>query len=263
MLQKPYTHFDFEKLIIKKKFQKILLHRVALLAVLTLLLTDNSFSQDSIQYIPDGTEGEQLEAVTSDTVPQKWRDKRWRLFPGKISTFKFGGGFLYEFAAYSQDKTARHQMDSLGESLEPTFAVRDFRVVASGQFKTKRAFSWKAGFMYDGNTGKWLVRETGLMIGVPELWGNFFIGRTKEGFSLNKVMNGYAGWTMERQMAIDVIPILADGVKWMGYLPKQRILWNLGIYNDFVSHSQSFSTYSWQFAARIGWLPIHSPADKK
>jgi phosphate-selective porin OprO/OprP len=101
------------------------------------------------------------------------------------------------------------------------------------------------------------------MVDVPELWGKFFVGRTKEGFSLNKVMVGYAGWTMERQMAIDVIPILADGIKWLGFLPKKRILWNLGIYTDWVSHTQSFSTFKWQMAARVGWLAVYSPANKR
>jgi phosphate-selective porin OprO/OprP len=96
------------------------------------------------------------------------------------------------------------------------------------------------------------------MIGVPELSGHIFVGRTKEGFSLNKVMNGYAGWTMERQMALDVIPILADGVKWMGFLPKQGLFWNIGVFTDWLSYKQSFSTYAWQFAVRIGWLPIYS-----
>jgi phosphate-selective porin OprO/OprP len=94
------------------------------------------------------------------------------------------------------------------------------------------------------------------------LWGNFFIGRTKEGFSLNKVMNAAAGWGMERQTAIDVIPILADGIKWLGYLPKTRILWNVGVYTDWLSETQSFSTYRWQTVARIGWLPIYSQVDK-
>jgi len=226
-----------------------------------LMLPVFCYSQETEEKIPDGTEGEMLEVVKKDSVPKTWRDKRWRLFPGRISSFKFGGGFLYEFAGYKQDDEGKRQMDSLGSALEPTFAVRDFRVVASGKFKTKRIFTWKLGVMYDGPSRTWFVRETGLMVGVPELWGNIFIGRTKEGFSMNKVMNGYSGWTMERQMAIDVIPILADGVKWLGYLPKQRILWNLGFYNDLISHSQSFSTYKWQTAARIGWLPIYSPAE--
>ncbi|HEU5291399.1 MAG TPA: porin [Cyclobacteriaceae bacterium] len=212
--------------------------------------------------IPDGTQGEQLEILEADSLPKKWKDKHWRLFPGKITTFKFGGGFLYDFAAYKQDEAGKRQSDSSGYVLEPTFKVRDFRVTASGQFKTKRTISWKLGMMYDGISREWFVRESGIMINVPELHSNFFIGRTKEGFSLNKVMVGYAGWTMERQMALDVIPILADGVKWLGFEPKSRVLWNIGVYNDVFSEGEGFSTYEWQFASRIGWLPVMS-ADKK
>jgi phosphate-selective porin OprO/OprP len=63
---------------------------------------------------------------------------------------------------------------------------------------------------------------------------------------------------MERQMAIDVIPILADGVKWLGYLPESGIFWNAGAYIDWFSKSQSFSTYRWQLALRTGWIPIYS-----
>jgi phosphate-selective porin OprO/OprP len=115
--------------------------------------------------------------------------------------------------------------------------------------------------MYDAPTHEFLARETGLMIKVPELWGKLFIGRTKEGFSLNKVMVGYAGWTMERFTMNDAsIPILADGIKWLGYSPKHSFAWNLGAYNDLLSEGQTFSTYSYQFVARPIWLPIHSEA---
>lgn len=247
-----------------KDNQQILLW--CLLVVLLFLLNSTSFAQQSAAYdtslvIPDGTQGEMLEVVSTDTLPQKWRDKKWRLFPGHFSTLKFGGGFLYEYAAYHQDENSKRQLDSMGSSLSPSFDVRDFRVTLSGQLKTKWTISWKAGFMYDGDKREWFVRETGVMIHVPDLWGKFFIGRTKEGFSLNKVMVGYAGWTMERQMAIDVIPILADGVKWLGYLPKQRLLWNAGIYVDWLSHTQSFSTFKWQWAARAGWLPFFNESN--
>ena len=195
----------------KKKRRTHAIRNAYLLSIMAMIAL-TSYGQDTTQYIPDGTMGEMLEVVNTDTVPKKWRDKRWRLFPGKITTFKAGGGFLYEFAGFAQDSNSKRQADSAGYEVKSAFKVRDFRLVASGQFKTKRAFSWKVGFMYDGVSDSWLVRETGLMVGVPELWGSFFIGRTKEGFSMNKVMNGYAGWGLERQMALDVIPILADGV---------------------------------------------------
>lgn len=246
-----------------RRLQTIVSARALLCMSLFFVLGIKGFSQDRSEYIPDGTQGEELEVVKTDTLPAKWRDKRWRLFPGKFSTLKLGGGFLYEYVGYWQDDNSKKQNDSAGYAMDPTFSVRDFRVTASGQLKTKRILNWKLGMMYDGPSRSWFVRESGLMIDVPELWGKFFIGRTKEGFSMNKVMVGYAGWTMERQMAIDVIPILADGIKWLGFLPKSRIFWNVGVYNDWFSHTQSFSTFKWQTAARVGWLPIHSPAEKK
>ena len=105
-------------------------------------------------------------------------------------------------------------------------------------------------------TGEFLFRETGIMIEVPEIWGHLFIGRTKEGFSLNKVMTGYAGWTMERATIGDAtIPILADGVKWLGYAPKLGLLWNLGVYGDWLSKGQSFSRWRASASLAPGTLP--------
>ena len=102
-----------------------------------LMFPDFCLAQDKKEYIPDGTMGEQLEVLDSNQVPTKWRDKRWRLFPGRFSTMKFGLGFLYEFSGYSQDAIGKQQTDSIGSPLEPTFSVRDFRLLASGQFKTR------------------------------------------------------------------------------------------------------------------------------
>jgi len=110
--------------------------------------------------------------------------------------------------------------------------------------------------MWDGDKNLWMVRETGVTIGVPELKGNFFVGRTKEGFSMVKVMNGHSPWGYERQMALDVIPILADGIKYMGYYPKARVFLNLGYFNNWTSKGQGFATFKSQAVARVGWLPI-------
>ncbi len=234
----------------------------SLLILILLLFHGQSFCQIKPGVIPDGTQGETMKIRETDTVPDRLSFENWNQFDGPLTTLKIGGGFLYEFAGYSQDEAGKQQMDSADVDLEPDFKVRDFRITMSGRLKTKRFITWKAGIMYDGPTSSWFVRETGIMIGVPELSGHIFIGRTKEGFSLNKVMNGYAGWTLERQMALDVIPILADGVKWMGFLPRQRLFWNIGVFVDWLSKDQSFSTYRWQFATRIGWLPVYSEDSK-
>lgn len=216
------------------------------------------FGQEPRDSVPDGTEGEFFKPI--DSVKKK---KPFNEFNLGFTTFKFGGGFLYEFGTFSQDEEAGKQADSANITLEPTWKVRDTRLLFSGKLNTKRAITWKAGIMYDGPSDAWFIRESGVMVAVPELWGHFFIGRTKEGTSLNKVMNGYAGWTMERHIAIDVIPILADGIKWLGYLPKQRILWNLGVFSDWTSENESFSTFDWQAVLRLAHLPIYKPEEKK
>jgi phosphate-selective porin OprO/OprP len=168
-------------------------------------------------------------------------------------TLHLGAGLLFDVAAYSQDSISRVQVPNLNNE----FKLRDARLLFGGRFKTKRSFTWQAGVMYDAVLHKWFVRQTGLMIAVPEINSHFFIGRAKEGFSLNKVMTGYDGWSMERLPFTDAtVPLLADGIKWLGYVPSTHVFWNLNAFMDALSEGQSFSSYNYQFVARAGWVPL-------
>jgi phosphate-selective porin OprO and OprP len=226
-----------------------------LLVVAFLFLSHLSFSQEVKKTVPDGTTGLELKIGPDDYLLKK---RPGNEFEGTYSTIRIGMGFILDGATYSQSTVFKKQMDSAGLVFAPKFETRDFRIIASGVFKTKRTFSWKAGFMYDGDEKIWLMRETGLTIGVPEMFGHIFIGRTKEGYSMLKVMNGHSLWTAERQISLDVIPILADGIKYFGSFPKSRVFWNLGYFNDVLSKGQSFSTYAWQYDARVGWMPFYN-----
>lgn len=176
-------------------------------------------------------------------------------FEGPLGSMRIGFGVLFDYAAFSQDATSQEQVD-----VEDQWKYRDGRVLFSGRLNFKRATTWSAGVMYDANNDKWAMRQTGVMVAVPEIWGHIFVGRTKEGFSLNKVMIGYAGWAIERaQMNDATVPILADGIKWLGYLPKARLLWNLGFYGDAISDGQGFSSYENQLSGRLAWVPMQSP----
>jgi phosphate-selective porin OprO and OprP len=188
-----------------------------------------------------------------DNAPR--RMARWNEYQGPHFTARAGMGFLFDAASFAQDDASKEQIMML-----PAQRLRDFRFVLGGSFPSlSRRVTWNVGIMYDGVTHSWLMRQTGVMIAVPKLWGNIFIGRGKEGFSLNKVMIGYDGWTMERfTMSDATIPILADGFKWLGYAPKHSFLWNFGYFNDWLSQGQSFSTYHNSTVLRAVWLPIHS-----
>lgn len=214
--------------------------------------------------VPNGTDGLELTVPRKDSVNTR---KAEIVSPQEVvapfSTFRIGLGLIYDATAYTQSNEFKQQMDSLGLVLDPNVKLRDFRVLGSGVFRTRRTFAWKFAFMYDGSNGSWLVRESGFTVGVPELWGHFFIGRTKEGFSMVKVMNGHSPWTNERQMTLDPIPILADGIKWFGFEPRTRIFWNLGAFNDVLSKGQGFSTFEWQYVARIGHMPVYDKENNR
>ncbi|HVY75409.1 MAG TPA: porin [Puia sp.] len=217
--------------------------------------------KDTLKLLPDGTDGLLFAKRPIDTIlVHDKKELPANEFEGTYSTFRIGMGYIGDVTAYGQSATFKRQMDSLDLDLKTTYQTRDFRVLGSGRLlKTKRYIAWKFAYMYDGDKKVWMIRETGVTIGVPELSGNIFIGRTKEGFSMIKVMNGHSGLTNERQMALDPIPILADGIKYFGYFPKSKLFLNLGYYNDFMSKGQSFSTFRWQTVARVGWVPVYKP----
>jgi len=172
-----------------------------------------------------------------------------------FTTLRIGGGVLIDYIGYDQDSASREQFPNLPSQGK----LRDARILLGGTFNTKRPFTWQIGVMYDAAQKNWLFRQTGVMVAVPEIWSHFFIGRAKEGFSLNKVMVGYDGWSMERLPFGDAtIPLLADGIKWLGLTPDRHWFWNLGLFTDWLSEGQTFSSYNNQFVLRAGWVPLVS-----
>ena len=197
-----------------------------------------------------------MEAGESDADVPARQFVSWNEYEGPFSTLRFGGGFLYDYAAYNQDDVSNQQLDFTNGT-----KLRDFRFLLKGKFLkiTERDVTWSAGIMWDEANEEWVMRQSGVMVELPKLSSSVFIGRTKEGFSMNKVMVGYHGWTHERAPVSDaMIPILADGIKWLGYLPDSGLNWSLGWYGDSYSSEQGFSTYEQQTVARVSWLPIRS-----
>ena len=182
---------------------------------------------------------------------------KWNEYDGPVSTIRLGFGFLGDFATYSQNEESKQQI-----AMDPGVELRDFRLILNGRFKTERSITWTLGYMYDGATESWLFRKTGVQIDVPELSGRFFIGRDKEGYSMVKVMVGYHPWAIERTPIVDFVPILADGVKWMGYFPGQRVQVTLGWFTDALWENEKYATYDYQVASRVVWTPVLSETER-
>jgi phosphate-selective porin OprO/OprP len=201
----------------------------------------------------DGSLDESLDASEADKGEAESERSHWNEYDGRLITARFGGGLLLDFVGYEQDDPSKKQLD-----LSPTGKLRDLRFLLKGRFKFLPRVSYTLGYMFDAARDSWRFRQTGLMIDVPELSGQLFVGRTKEGFSTNKLMVGYFGWTMERSAANDAfLPILADGVKWTGSLASGQLVYNAGWFIDTLSENESYNKNDRQFAARAVWLPFH------
>lgn len=187
----------------------------------------------------------------------------WNEFDLGFTTFRFGLAYMHEYAAYSQNAVGQEQMNLAGVVLANKWQFRDFRFFANGKFKTKRPLIWKVAAMKDGVTKQWVFRETGLLIGVPEWHSEIFVGRQKEGYSFLKVQNGYSIWENERQMSLDLIPVMTDGIRWFGYLPAPKLYWSLGAFTDAVDENNRFAIWDRQVSGRFGWRPIYTSEDKK
>ena len=198
-------------------------------------------------------------AGDADAQEPKRKLVKWNEYDGPISTLRLGWGFAYDFSSYTQDDKSKQQF-----SLAPKNGVRDFRLLLKGRFKTERPATWTLGYMYDGGDQSWHFRQTGINVQVPEFSGSLFIGRTKEGYSQSKVMVGYFIFGIERSQTLDAfVPILADGLKWSGYLENQRLHYSIGLYGDALSESEKFATADRQAVARIVWQPILSDPGRK
>jgi phosphate-selective porin OprO/OprP len=199
-----------------------------------------------------------VEAGEANAEVPRRRLVKWNEYDGPVTTVRFGFGFLGDFATYSQNEESKQQI-----AMYPGVDLRDFRLLLNGRFKTDRSITWTLGYMYDGADDSWRFRKTGIQVDVPELSGRFFIGRDKEGYSMVKVMVGYHPWAIERTPILDFVPILADGVKWMGYFPGQRLHVSLGWFADALSEDEKFATYDHQIVSRVAWTPILSEAERK
>lgn len=198
------------------------------------------------------------EAAEADEAEPRQERSTWNEYDGRFFTARFGGGLLGDYAAFDQNAASQEQL-----TLDSRFKLRDFRLLLNGRFKFAPRVSYTLSYMWDGADDVWRFRQTGLMVDVPEIDGGLFIGRTKEGFSTNRLMVGYNGFTMERATANDAfLPILADGVKWTGRGFGGHLVYNVGGFIDVLTNDQPFNKNDWQVAARAVWLPLEQGASK-
>jgi phosphate-selective porin OprO/OprP len=189
--------------------------------------------------------------VPGPTGQDKDEEEEWNEYEGRYFSVRGGLGLLLDYATYDQSEDSAEQM-----SIGATGGIRDLRFMIGGRLPWWR-LHYTSGYMYDVNKDKWVFRQTGVTLQVPELGGYLFLGRTKEGFSSNKLMGGYFGVFSERSAANDaLVQLLADGARWTASALGGRLIYNFGAFADPLSDKQTFNRNDWQFVGRAVWVPF-------
>ena len=96
-----------------------------------------------------GAQEPNIENTAEAAEPLPKRDLvHWNEYQGPHFTIRVGAGFLYDFAAFAQDKDSKEQIAML-----PGEKVRDSRIIMGGRFPSlPLPTTWCAGVMYDGPT---------------------------------------------------------------------------------------------------------------
>ena len=101
----------------------------------------------------------------------------------RISPCGLEPGFWSIVAAFAQDENSKRQIE-----MHPDERLRDFRFILGGKLfpNIKRSITWSVGIMYDGPNHHWLIRQTGVMIAVPNSGDTSLLVAPRKGFPSTK-----------------------------------------------------------------------------
>ena len=86
-----------------------------------------------LQRLPRSTLDDTIEAGDEEIATPARQLVKWNEYNGDVVTLRAGAGFLYDFAAYSQDQASKEQF-----ALFPERKIRDARLIFKGGFKWDR-----------------------------------------------------------------------------------------------------------------------------
>jgi phosphate-selective porin len=207
------------------------------------------------------------EIVTQDTpeAPVPTVPGAWKRFDTKWVQFEPIGALVMDFVRFGQGDTSRDQVGDLEE-----FEVPDIRVLragAAGVVKFKKPWRWFISGAYGGFlagfergvTPTWQLFDLSVEIPVSGL-GFVTAGKTKEPFSMERMMGGGFMPLPERSMGTDAMtPARNTGVFVRNAFADKRMNWAGGWFNNT---SESTGRGGNQYIGRLAGLPLDDPDGK-
>jgi phosphate-selective porin OprO/OprP len=193
-----------------------------------------------------------------DPVPWSRFDTRW-------VTVQPTGALALDFVRYGQDAASRDHVGDLTAFEVPE--VRALRAGLLGKINFDRPWLFYVAGAYRGfgrgfdrdKDAAWGLFDLSLTIPIPKL-GRVTVGRTKEPFSMERIMGGGVQPGIERAMGTDALtPARNAGVQFRNSFANDRMTWAAGVFNDWLFNEERLESGSTQLIGRMTGLPIDRP----
>lgn len=189
--------------------------------------------------------------------------REWNTLRGSWGEATLLGVMMIDLYRYAQDDVSRDQVGDLDDFEVPL--IRTIRIGATGQFNFERPWTWVFSMAYRGfdrgfdrrQTDTWTVFDAVLRVPVGGA-GVLGIGRQKEPFSLERLMNGLFLPFMERAAGLDaLLQSRNNGFTFSRsrQADNQRITWSVGWFPGWMEGDELLSQRN-QYTGRITGLIV-------
>jgi phosphate-selective porin len=206
----------------------------------------------------------QQQTDPKDTQPPP-APRPWNRLESKWVNAQAGGGIALDFVRYHQYDSSLQQVGDLTEFERPE--IRALRLGVAGTFNFTKPWLWYVAGAYRGfdrgfdqsTQDAWALFDLSLTVPIEKL-GSVTVGKTKEPFSMERLMGGGVMPATERSMGIDALTSARNiGIQLGNHFAGKRMTWRGGVFNDWLFTEESFSASAIQYIGRLTGLPLNQP----
>ena len=183
------------------------------------------------------------------------------IFNKKYLSFQANFAVLADYTIIGQDSISRSQVGPQASK----FDLRAARIVLSGQIKFKRP--WSYVFAGDINElrkqGDRVLDPLDVFIAIP-LWkkARIIIGKQKEPF-IYEMVGDSPNLPQQERLFNAFFEQRNIGVRYLDNYVNNRMLFSIGVYNDWFKNGNSFGPSGTQVSTRLTGLPVESKDGKE
>ncbi len=180
----------------------------------------------------------------------------------KFFTLKLGLVVLGDYSAFSQDAASITQVGKQEDKSE----FRSFRLMCRGKLSFLSDWNYLIsaeykGFGQDDGADDWAMTDVSFTHSLGAPHRTITVGKTKEPY-VYEMVGDAANLPQSERILSPFFVSRNVGVKISDVILDQRLTWSVGVFNNWWTGHEDFSTSGTEVTGRVTWLPFYSDDGK-